>query len=132
MNTYLKLSVAAITTALAALTLRRQTPDLAMLLGVFGCCVSAVAALSLLQPVLDFVQLLYEKTGLEQTLLTPLLKTAGVGILTQIAAAICADAGQSALAKLVELGGTVLCISVGLPLLSALLKLIQQLAGAGA
>ena len=48
-------------------------------------------------------------------------------LLTEITASVCADAGQSALAKLVELGGGILCVAVSLPLLQALLALIEEL-----
>ena len=127
MNTYLKLSVGAVSAALAAVTLRRQNADLAMLLGILGCVLGALLVLELLQPVLDYGKRLYSRVGLEDRLLTPLLKSVGVALLSQLGAAICQDAGQSALARLLELGGAVLCLVLSLPLFQAVLTLIEQL-----
>ncbi|MBQ9374162.1 MAG: stage III sporulation protein AD, partial [Oscillospiraceae bacterium] len=46
---------------------------------------------------------------------------------TQTASAVCQDAGQSALAKLLELGGGLLCLVAALPLLEAVLDLLEDL-----
>lgn len=128
MNAFFKLSVGAIACALAALTVRRQNAEIALLLGVLGCCLGALLVLELLSPVLDTVQRLYERIGLEQTLLVPLLRTAGVALLTQISGAVCLDAGQTALSRVIETGGAALCLVSALPLLSAVIELIEQLA----
>lgn len=129
MNAYLKLSVGAAVAALAALTIRNRNADLALLLGIVGCCLGGLLVLEFLSPVVEFAQKLYRKTGLENELLAPMLKSAGVALLTQISAAICADAGQSALARLVELGGAALCLLFSLPLMSAVLRMLEQMAG---
>lgn len=131
MQSYLKLSVAALCAALAALTLRKSSPDVAMLLGIVGCVIGAIAVIELLEPVVAFVRTLYQKTGLDSELLSPLLRSAGVGLLTQISASVCTDAGQSALARVVELGGAALCLYLALPLLGAVVTLLGQLAGGG-
>ena len=129
MNPYLKLSVGALSAALAAVTLRRQNADLAMLLGILGCCLGALLLLELLEPVLDYVKKLYSRVGLEDSLLSPLLKSVGIALLSQLGAAVCADSGQSALARVIELGGAVLCLSLSLPLFQAVFALIEQLSG---
>ena len=50
-----------------------------------------------------------------------------IGILTQITASVCADAGQTALSKLVELGGGLLALCAAGPLLRAMLALVEEL-----
>lgn len=129
MNAYVKLSAAAVIAALAALTLRRREPELAMLAVVAGCCICGGLLLEIISPILSFSKRIYEKTGLAPELLSPLMKSAGIGIVTQISASICLDAGESAMARLAELGGVLLCLYVSLPLLSAVLDLIGRLAG---
>ncbi len=129
MNTYLKLSVGAVCAALAAVTIRRQNADLAMLLGILGCCLGALLILELLEPVLEFLKKLSLQIGLEDRLLLPLLKAVGIALLSQLAAAVCADAGQTAIANVIELGGAALCLLLCLPLFQAVLTLIEELAG---
>ena len=129
MQTFVKLAVGTLASALAAVTIRRQNADLAMLLGVAGCCLGGMLLLSLVEPVLSCVRELYAKTGLDGALLSPLLRSAGLALLTQLSSAVCVDAGQSALAKLIETGGAVLCLVLSVPLLRAVLDMIGNLAG---
>lgn len=129
MNAFFKLTAASVCIALISVALRRQNAELSTLLGIAGCCFGGFLIVSLLPPILSFVESLFQETGLEKELLTPLLKMTGIGLLAQIAAAVCIDAGETALAKIVELGGTVLCISAGLPVLNTGLQLVLQLMG---
>ena len=51
------------------------------------------------------------------------------GILTQLASTVCADAGENAVAKTVELCGGALAVCVALPLMEAVLELLQTMGG---
>ena len=127
MNPFLKLFAAAAAAAVLALSLRKQSPELALLVSAAGCAGAAWLILDWFSPVLDLGRSLCERAGLDADLVDPLWKTAGIGLLTQTASALCADAGQSALAKLVEIGGGLLCLVLSLPLLESVLDLIGDL-----
>lgn len=129
MSTYLKISVAAVCAAILAVFLRKTSGDYAVLTGVAGCCLCACLVVSLAQPVVSFATDLFSNTGLKQPLFKPLLKTVGIGLLTQVTSAVCTDAGESALAKMAELGGCVMCICVSMPLMEAVLQIIQDMTG---
>lgn len=126
-SAYLKLSVLALTAALLALTLRKNAPDTSLLLTLAACVAAGGMILSWIEPILDLFLTLGNRAGLDEKLTAPLLKASGIGFLTQFASSVCADAGQTALSKLVELGGTVLCLCISLPLLDAVLSLIEKL-----
>ena len=79
------------------------------------------------RPVLELCRSLANRAELDGSLTAPLWKCLGLGLLTEVSAAVCADAGQAALAKLIELGGGLLCVVVSLPLLQAVLALIEEL-----
>ena len=51
----------------------------------------------------------------------------GIGLLTQLTASVCADAGESTVARLIELCGSVLGIYTALPLLEAVLSLLRTM-----
>ncbi len=121
------MSALALLVSLLVLTIRPQNGELALALTIGGC--SAAAGIILLQakPLIDFFSRLAENTGLPSELTEPLFKSVGMGILTQISSAVCQDAGQSAMAKLVELGGGVLCFVVSLPLMEAVLGLVESM-----
>ena len=96
---------------------------------MLGNSARALAALKLVEPVVSFLSKLQDLAGLDDALLTPLLKSVGIGIVTQICAAFCADAGESALARLIELCGGILAIYIALPLLEAVIDMIRTMTG---
>ena len=95
------------------------------------CIVCAVLALLIRKksPEFAFLGTLQKLAGLDDAVMAPLLKTVGIGLLTQAACAFCQDAGQSSLAKTVELCGTFLAVYVSLPLAEAVLELLRKLIG---
>ena len=127
MEEALKLTALALTAALLALVVRKQSPELALALTLCACALCTVMLLNGFRPVLNLASALAKQAELDGNLTAPLWKCLGLGLLTEIAAAVCADAGQSALAKLIELGGGLLCVAVSLPLLQAVLALIEEL-----
>lgn len=128
MDDSFRLSALALTAALLTLVVKKQSPELALVLTLCACALGAGLILSYVRPILTLAKNLAERAELDGTLTAPLWKCLGLGLLTEISASVCDDAGQSALAKLVELGGGLLCLVVSLPLLQAVLALIQELA----
>ena len=59
-------------------------------------------------------------------LLLRVCKAVGVAVVVRITAALCRDAGQSALAAKMEIAGAVLTLSVCLPLFEQVLDLITE------
>ncbi len=56
-----------------------------------------------------------------------LIKITGIAILTEFAESICKDAGEVAIAKKIEFGGSVLIMAISIPILSKLLEIILVL-----
>lgn len=127
MEASFRLSVLALAAALLTLVVRKQSPELGLALSLCACALGGGFLLSALRPVLNLAQSLAARAGLEAALRAPLWKCLGLSLLTEISAALCADADQAALAKLVELGGTALCLAAALPLVQAVLALIEEL-----
>lgn len=127
MELFLQICGIAVLCAVLALVLKRSNASVGMLLSAGCCVVLALAAIGVLTPIVDFFRSLQQLTRLDASLLTPFMKTVGIGILTQIAASICQDAGQAAIARMVELCGSVLALYLSLPLLQAVLELLGQL-----
>lgn len=127
MTAPLKLSALALAAALLCLTLKKQSPELALALSLCALALGAGLILSALKPVLNLASSLARRAELEEGLTAPLWKCMGLGLLTELTASVCADAGQNALAKLVELGGGILCLAASLPLLQAVLALVEEI-----
>lgn len=127
MTSLTKLSALSVLAALMVLVVKKQSPELALVLSLCACALGACLVLEGVSPVLQLAQSLADRAGLEPALAAPLWKCLGLGLLTELSSGLCADAGQGALAKLVELGGGVLCLCVSLPLVQAVLALIEDL-----
>ena len=110
MDAALKLTALGLTAALLALVVKKQSPELALALSLCACALGAGLLLKGIVPVLNLARSLADRAELDGSLTAPLWKCLGLGLLTELSAAVCADAGQSALAKLVELGGGLLCL----------------------
>ncbi len=127
----LQISVIGVLVSIFALVIRRNNGEIAVLLGL-ACCVTVFFFfLKLFTPVRDYIRKLADLSRLESELLTPLLKSVAVGLLTQFTGSICLDAGQGAVAKMIELCGCILCLYLSLPLLDAVLELMQTLGAGG-
>ena len=100
----------------------------------FGLLLSLAAAgaalLLLSQGAEEILQLLREMlsaTGLEPELFSPLLKTAGVAVIGRVGAALCRDAGESALAVVLETAAAFGAVLVSLPLFHAVWDVLRTL-----
>ena len=89
--------------AVLAALLKKHTPELALLLAVAVCGAAALAAVRGVREVWAFLEDLLAAVEISSTLFHPLLKTAGIAVVTRIGADLCRDAGESAVASAVEM-----------------------------
>lgn len=127
MDEAVKLSVLAVMGALCALTIRRQTPELTVVLGLTTGVLILGFALSAVTDLWDFLDELTALAGLSPAVLSPLIKTIGIGMVTHIAASLCRDAGESGIAAFTETAGGVLALWTALPLMRSVVELITGL-----
>ena len=114
---------------LLILALNGHSKDMALLLAMAASGMAALAAMQYLEPVIRFIRELEELGGLDADSVTALLKVVGIGILSEIAALVCRDAGNASLGKTVQLLGSTVILALTVPLFSALLELIQKILG---
>ena len=123
----MSIAAAAILAAVCAMVVRRVVPELAILLAVCAGALILLSCSGALEHVLDFLDKLAQLGGLSPQVLSPVLKTVGIGVVTRLAADFCRDAQEGALAGVVEMAGTVLALLAVLPLMNAVLELLAQL-----
>lgn len=127
MDTAVKVAAVCLLGAVLALLLKKTSPDLALLLAVAVCVVVLALLGRGLETVVDFLRRLLERGGLSEELFTPLLKTVGIALVSRTGGALCRDAGQGAMAGLVELAGAFSAILVSLPLFQAAWQMLEGL-----
>lgn len=109
------------------LVLEKRNPDVAVVLNLLMCCMLLCVALGFLSPVMDFFRSLSSLGGLDPDNMGILLKAAALGMISQIVSMLCTDAGNSALGKGIEIASVCAIAWISLPLMSALVELIQKI-----
>lgn len=112
-------------TVILILSLRKHNGEMAVLLSLCGCCLVAMAAVGFLAPVLQFVRKLQQSTAINSEMLQILLKITGVAFTAEIAGTVCADSGNAALAKTLQMLATAVILYLSLPMMDALLELVE-------
>ena len=114
-----------VTAAVLTLTLRQTQPAYATLLVLSAGVVLLFWALAELIPLIGRVSALFDNEVIDSRYTSVLFKALAIALLTQTAADICRDAGETALAAKAELGGQVLLLLCGLPLFEYAVSLLE-------
>lgn len=125
MEEFLKILILVMTGCAAVLLLRDGSFRLLAALCCLALC--GVLALQLIRPVLDMVTKLTGLAGVSSAVFSPVLRGVAIGILAETAASYCKDAGEQALAGVMELGGVLAILYVSLPLFSAAMDMLERL-----
>ena len=107
-----RLAAAGVTAVVLAAVLRKNTPELALLL---------ILAAGL------WMMSLADQAGLSEALLEPVVKTVALAILTKLTAEVCRSAGEGGMAAFVETAGAALALLAALPLVRAVSQLMGEL-----
>lgn len=129
MEGYIKAIAAALITAVLCLILAKQGKDMAVVLTILACVMILSSAMGYMGNLIDFLEQLERLVGLKGDEFQILMKVVGIGLTGEMASMICADAGNTALGKVLQLLGTVLILCLSLPLFQGLLELIDGILG---
>ena len=127
MSDIMKVAAAALAAAVCAVVVRKQAPELGMVLAVCAGAVILLYCSGALRAAVGLMDKLVEVGGLSAQVVEPVMKTAGIAIVTRLSADFCKDAGEGGLASAVELAGTVLALSAVLPLMTAVVETLTGL-----
>lgn len=129
MEVMFKISAIAVLAAVLCVLVRQNEKATGLALSILTCVTVLVLGFRFLQPIWSIADKLRELSGLSNSLVSPLFKVVGIGLLTQIAGSVCSEAGETSMAKAVEISGAVLAVYTSLPLLAAVLSLVEKLIG---
>lgn len=127
MNGVLRIAAAAVAAALCAVVVKKQAPELGLVLALAAGAVILSFAAGALEQITDFLERLADTAGLSPAVLAPVLKVTGIALVSRTAAALCRDASESGVASFVETAAAALALVVSLPLLQSVLSMITQL-----
>lgn len=127
MSDIMKVAAAALAAAVCAVVVRKQAPELGMVLAVCAGAVILLYCSGALRAAVGLMDKLVEVGGLSAQVVEPVMKTAGIAIVTRLSADFCRDAKEGGLASAVELAGTALALVAVLPLMSAVIEMLTGL-----
>lgn len=130
MDIFIKSAAGVLIAAIFVLTISKQNKDISLLLTVVVCCMVVTAALTYLQPIVDFFKHLQAIGQLDSEILTILLKSVGIGMLAELTGLVCADAGNASLGKALQMLASAVILWLSIPILNELIELIDNILGA--
>lgn len=107
--------------------IRQYKPEFTMYVSIIAGVIILFLVLDKVTGIITLLTSLSKKTGINSEYLSILLKITGIAILTEFAVSICKDAGETAIASKVDLGGKIIIISMSIPIISALLEIIMKI-----
>jgi stage III sporulation protein AD len=126
MDTFFRLVGGVLIAVVLGVTLSRQSQDITLVLSIGVCCMVVMAAAVFLTPVMDLIRRLQQLAQLEEGTLNTVLKAVGIGLVGEIAALVCGDAGNAALSKAVQIATASAVLWLSVPLMEELLVLIRE------
>ena len=127
MDIFLKIIAGILITVILYQVLAKNAKDTATLLSLIVCCMIASVAVGFLTPVIEFLQRLQNIGNLDADLVQIILRSVGIALLSQIVTQICADAGNGALGKALQILSATIILWIALPLFTILIDLIEDI-----
>ncbi len=128
MAVLVKIAAVAVAGAILSLVIRKNSPEMSLLLTISLALIAISLAFDLISDVTDFLKSLADTAEISPAVLSIVLKTVGISIVTKLAADVCRDAGQSSVASGVELTGAFTALYISLPLFKTVINMIGSLA----
>lgn len=102
-------------------------PDLSLLIIVAVGVVILIGLSDKISQILDFFNLLSEKSGLGKTIFSSLIKIIGIGYITEYAVELCNDCECSSIGKKIELSGKITIFIMSIPIINGIFDTIGEL-----
>lgn len=107
--------------------LKQYRPEFAIYASIIAGILILTIASDTLSGIIDMINSISSKTNINSDFLMILIKITGIAILTEFAVSICKDAGESAIASKVDVGGKILIISLSIPIINALIETVVKI-----
>lgn len=127
MNTVLKAISICLIAVVLWITLSSYNKNAALLLSLCVCCGILIPAYDYLSPVLRFFDELQKGSGWDEAAMQTVVRAAGIGMLSELAALICTDAGNASIAKAIRTLATACIMWLSLPMFRTLMELVESI-----
>ena len=129
MSVFFRATAAVLVASILGLALGQKGKEFSLVITIVVSCMVVLVSISFLEPILDLLCQLEALGQLNGEMMKILFKVVGIGLVSEIAAMICGDAGNVSLGKSLQMLGTLVILWMSIPVFQALLNLIQEILG---
>ncbi len=110
-----------------AALLKKKTPELAIMLSLAVVTVVGVGIVQTIRTVAEVIEVMARLESFPNDLFAPLIKTVAIALISRLGSDLCRDAGESAMASMLEICGSFGAITVSIPLFKAAWDMLQSM-----
>ena len=107
--------------------IKQYRPEFAVYVSLIAGALILLLILDKMSGVINLLTNLANKTSINKDFIFLLIKITGIAFLTEFAVSICKDAGESAIATKIDMGGKVMIVEISIPIISSLLETIVKI-----
>ncbi|MBE5741341.1 MAG: stage III sporulation protein AD [Clostridiales bacterium] len=127
MTELVKILAVALVTVFAHMFVKQTKPEIAILISIVGSVIIIIMAVDILDTVISSFYKIFDTTGVDATLLKPLLKIVAIGYIAEFGANICLDAGASSVADKILFSAKLIILVVALPIVTTVIDMVVAL-----
>ncbi len=105
---------------------KQYRPEFTIYVSLIAGALILMLVFDKISEVINLLTSLSNKTAINNQFLILLIKITGIAFLTEFAVSICKDAGETAIASKMDMGGKVIIISMSIPIIASLLETVIQ------
>ena len=124
-----KTGILGLAAVLAAMTVKEQKPQFALLISMAAGILISYSAVSRLQAISNLFENLMAATSMKDTYYAILMKIVGISYIAEFTSGICKDCGYQAIAGQVELFAKVAVLTVSAPVMLAMFQTVTEVLG---
>ena len=127
MEDVIKIIAVGLVAVIIVIIIKQYKPEFVIYISLITGAIILYMIYGKLQGIINLLQNISNKAGVNTQFLSLLLKITGIAFLAEFAINICKDAGEGAIASKIEIGSKVIIVSMSIPIISSLLDVILKL-----
>ena len=127
MSELLKIIAIALVTVFANMLIKQTKPEIAILISIVGSLLIIIMSVNSLTNIMNSFYAIFDKTGIDTTLLTPLIKIIAIGYIAEFGANICLDAGASSIADKILFCAKLIILVISMPIVTTVIDMVMSL-----
>ncbi len=127
MTELLKILAVALVTVFAHMLIKQTKPEIAIIISIVGSVIIIMMAVNVLSSVISSFYRIFQQTGVDSALITPLIKIVAIGYIAEFGANICVDAGAGSVADKILFSAKLIILVISMPIISTVIDLVVTL-----